>query len=62
MCIIQSHIYITIQRYRKIKLTARDASSGVENATNPEPLLIPLGSRITCEILREKRQYRKYLE
>jgi len=28
-------------------LTAREASSGLENATNPDPLLIPLGSRIT---------------
>lgn len=29
------------------RLTAREASSEVEKATKPEPLLIPLGSRIT---------------
>lgn len=35
---------------RKSSLTARAASSGVEKATNPEPLLAPLGSRIICTI------------
>lgn len=29
------------------KLTAREASSGDEKETNPVPLLLPLGSRIT---------------
>lgn len=28
-------------------LTALEASSGVENATKPDPLLIPLRSRMT---------------
>lgn len=32
-------------------LTALVASSGVENATKPEPLLMPLGSRITYYVL-----------
>lgn len=32
------------------RLTALDASSGVENATNPDPLLTPFGSRIICSI------------
>lgn len=50
--ISQIHI-VQVKYYVKqtptiLGLTARDASSGVENATNPEPLLIPLGSRITC--------------
>jgi len=33
----------------KQQLTARDASSAVENATKPDPLVAPLGSRITCK-------------
>lgn len=35
-------------------LTARVASSGVEKATNPDPLLIPCGSRIICESGKKK--------
>lgn len=41
---LQSKLFANAQ---KNPLTALEASSGLENATNPDPLLIPLGSRIT---------------
>jgi hypothetical protein len=41
------HNRILMNAQKKYQLTALDASSGVENATNPDPLLIPFGSRIT---------------
>lgn len=42
-------------RHVNFQLTARDASSAVENATNPEPLLIPLGSRMTYVRLKKRK-------
>jgi hypothetical protein len=38
------------------QLTARDASSAVEKATNPDPLLIPLGSHITYSTRERERE------
>jgi hypothetical protein len=45
MILVYSRAFMKAQK--TYQLTALDASSGVENATNPDPLLIPFGSRIT---------------
>ena len=45
MILVHKSIHVIEQT--RYQLTALDASSGVEKATNPDPLLIPLGSRIT---------------
>lgn len=46
-----------ISRELAKELTARDDSSEVEKATNPEPLRIPFGSHITCIIVITKTRH-----